>query len=37
VGGSAAKNGPGADFFGDFFCGVFELPSPRNTQKRDKT
>jgi hypothetical protein len=26
----------GQIFFGDFFYRVFELPSPRNAQKRDK-
>jgi hypothetical protein len=25
-----------SDFFPRFFCRVFELPSPRNAQKRDK-
>jgi hypothetical protein len=36
VGGSEAEKGLGSDFFGDFFYRVFELPSPRNAQKRDK-
>jgi hypothetical protein len=33
VGGSEAKKGPGSLLF---FNGVFELPSPKNAQKRDK-
>jgi hypothetical protein len=38
VGGSEAKKGPGSDLFClIFFYRVFELPSPRNAQKRDKT
>jgi hypothetical protein len=37
VGGSEAKKGLGSDFFPRyFFYRVFELPSPRNAQKRDK-
>jgi hypothetical protein len=36
VGGSEAKIGPGSDFPTIFFYCVFELPSPRNAQKRDK-
>jgi hypothetical protein len=37
VGGSEAKKGLGSDLiFGYFFYRVFELPSPRNAQKRDK-
>jgi hypothetical protein len=39
TGGSATKKGPagpGPGFFGFFRCGVFELPSPRNAQKRNK-
>jgi hypothetical protein len=36
VGGSEAKKGPGSDFLIFFKNGVFELPSPRNAQKRDQ-
>jgi hypothetical protein len=38
VGGwSETKKGPGSDLFPRYlFDGVFELPSPRNAQKRDK-
>jgi hypothetical protein len=37
VGGSEAKKGLGSDLFVSiFFYRVFELPSPRNAQKRDK-
>jgi hypothetical protein len=35
-GGVSGQTGPGSDLFvGYFFYGVFELPSPRNAQKRD--
>jgi hypothetical protein len=38
VGFSEAKQVPGlVSFFPRFFYRVFELPSPRNAQKRDKT
>jgi hypothetical protein len=30
------KKDQGPIYFFDIFCGVFELPSPRNAQKRDK-
>jgi hypothetical protein len=37
VGGAEAKKGLGSDlFFSIFFYRVFELPLPRNAQKRDK-
>jgi hypothetical protein len=37
VGSSGAKKAPGLiRFFSRFFYRVFELPSPRNVQKRDK-
>jgi hypothetical protein len=36
VGGSEAKKGLGSDLFFVTFYRVFELPSPRNAQKRDK-
>jgi hypothetical protein len=36
VGGSEAKKGPASILFRHIFYGVFELPSPRNAQKRDK-
>jgi hypothetical protein len=37
VGGSEAKKGLGSDlFFPDICCRVFELPSSKNAQKRDK-
>jgi hypothetical protein len=37
VGRSEYEKGLGSDFFLDFFYRVFELPSSRNAQKRDKT
>jgi hypothetical protein len=36
VGSSEAKKVPGLVKKSEIFCRVFELPSPRNAQKRDK-
>jgi hypothetical protein len=34
--GQRPKKDQGQIYLFDIFCGVFELPSPRNSQKRDK-